>query len=181
MEIYYLKTETSRTCRIIAVDPGIRVTGYGVLEKQGDEIIVLAAGTIKNAPRQSHAEKLARIHSDITELIDRYLPREFILEDVFYRKNIRSTLTLGEVRGVCSLAAAQRGIPVTSYAARRVKKAVVGNGGAGKSQVQRMVQVLLKLEEPPTPLDVSDALALGITYFHDLIFSTKNKSVQALE
>ena len=168
-----MKTVISKASRIIAVDPGIRVTGYGVLEKQGDEIIVLAAGTIKNAPRRSLAEKLARIHSEVTKLIDRYLPQAFVLEDVFYRKNIRSTLTLGEVRGVCSLAAAQRDIPVTTYAARRVKKAIVGNGGAGKSQVQRMVQVLLKLEELPTPLDVSDALALGITYFHDLIFSAK--------
>ncbi len=109
--------------RIIAVDPGIRVTGYGVLEKQADEIIVLASGTIRNTPRRSHAQRLARIHSEVTELIDRYLPRAFVLEDVFYRKNIRSTLTLGEVRGVCSLAAAQRDIPVTTYGARRVKKA----------------------------------------------------------
>ena len=168
-----MNTKNHRANRIIAIDPGIRVTGYGVLEKQGDEIIVLASGTIRNAPRRNHAQSLARIHSEVSELIDRYLPRACVLEDVFYRKNIRSTLTLGEVRGVCGLAAAQRDIPVTTYAARRVKKAVVGNGGADKSQVQRMVQVLLRLEEPPTPLDVSDALALGITYFHNIIFSEK--------
>ncbi|MEA1928138.1 MAG: crossover junction endodeoxyribonuclease RuvC, partial [Candidatus Auribacterota bacterium] len=101
--------------------------------------------------------------------------RGLVLEDVFYRKNIRSTLTLGEVRGICSLAAAQRDIPVTSYATRRVKKAVVGNGGADKTQVQKMVQVLLNLDEPPTPLDVSDALAVGITFFHDILIFPAGK------
>ena len=164
-----MKTEISRAFRIIAVDPGIRVTGYGILEKEGDKIVVLASGTIKNTPRLSHAEKLARIHAVVCDLLEEYLPGRFIMEDIFYRKNIRSTVTLGEVRGICSLAAAQRDIPVTTYAARRVKKAVVGNGGADKSQVQKMVQALLGLKEPPTPLDVSDALALGITYFNDLI------------
>ncbi len=153
--------------RIIAVDPGINVTGYGVLEKQGQDIILLAAGTITGTRRKTSAEKLARIHSAIEELLDRYDPRRFVLEDVFYHKNIRSTLALGEVRGVCRLAAACRDIPIYTYAARRVKKSVVGNGAADKKQVQKMVQVLLKLDEPPAPLDVSDALALGITYFQD--------------
>ena len=164
-----MKTRDASPFRIIAVDPGISVTGYAILEKQGEKIIVLASGTIKNTPRLSHAMKLAHIHSTVSELLKEYLPRGFVLEDIFYRKNIRSTVTLGEVRGICSLAAAQRDIPVTTYAARRVKKAVVGNGGADKSQVQKMVQILLDLEEPPTPLDVSDALALGITYFHDIL------------
>lgn len=170
-----MKTTDPIVFRIIAVDPGIAVTGYGILEKRGEKIIVLAAGTIKNTPRLSHAKKLARIHSVVTDLLEEYLPRGFILEDIFYRKNIRSTVTLGEVRGICSLAAAQQDIPVTTYAARRVKKAVVGNGGADKSQVQKMVQILLNLEEPPTPFDVSDALALGITFFHDLIILPAEK------
>ncbi|MFH1037981.1 MAG: crossover junction endodeoxyribonuclease RuvC [PVC group bacterium] len=161
---------TPNALRIIAVDPGINVTGYGVLEKRGEDIILLAAGTITGKGLKTSAEKLARIHSAIEGLIERYHPRRFILEDVFYHKNIRSTLTLGEVRGVCSLAAARRDIPVSTYAARRVKKAVVGNGAADKRQVQKMVQVLLKLDALPTPFDVSDALALGITYFHDTIF-----------
>lgn len=147
------------------------VTGYGILEKQGEKIVVLTSGTIKNSRRLSHAEKLARIHSGVSELLEKYLPGEFILEDIFFSKNIRATVTLGEVRGICSLAAAQCNIPVTTFAARRVKKAIVGNGAADKSQVQKMVQVLLGLAEPPTPLDVSDALALGITFFHDIIFS----------
>ena len=161
-----MKTKDASSFRIIAVDPGITVTGYGILERQGEKIVVLAAGTIRTKPRLSHPEKLARIHGAVTDLLEEYLPQGFILEDIFYRKNIRSTVTLGEVRGICSLAAAQRNIPVTTYAARRVKKAVVGNGAADKTQVQKMVQILLDLEEPPTPLDVSDALALGITYFN---------------
>ncbi|MEA1927537.1 MAG: crossover junction endodeoxyribonuclease RuvC [Candidatus Auribacterota bacterium] len=166
---------TPSAFRIIAIDPGVRVTGYGVLEKTGKKIVVLASGTIRNSPSVSHAKRLASIHSGVVDLMEEYLPRELVLEDVFYRKNIRSTLTLGEVRGICSLAAAQRDIPVTSYATRKVKKAVVGNGGADKSQVQKMVQVLLNLDDPPTPLDVSDALALGITFFHDILIFPAGK------
>lgn len=137
------------------------------MEEKGGKIEVLASGAIKNAARTKPERKLARIYSSVSELIDQHLPQALILEDVFYHKNIRSTLKLGEVRGVCSLAAAQRNIPVFTYSARRVKKSVVGNGAAGKLQVQNMVGALLNLDEPPSPPDVADALALGITFFHD--------------
>jgi len=123
---------------------------------------VLDAGVIKTPPRALPEAKLARIHGTVAELIKRYLPRALVLEDVFYHKNIRSTLKLGEVRGVCALAASQEGIPVFSYSARRVKKAVVGNGAADKSQVGRMVKEILELEEIPPYLDTSDALALSL-------------------
>lgn len=162
-----MKPKEDSITRIIAVDPGINITGYGILEDKKGEINVLAAGSIKNAPRTKSEQKLARIHHSLSQLIDSYLPQALILEDVFYHKNIRSTLKLGEVRGVCLLAAAQNEIPVFTYAARRVKKAVVGTGAAGKAQVQKMVQVILELEELPSPSDVADALALGITFFQD--------------
>jgi len=141
-----------------------------VLERPGRRIEVLAAGTIKSRRGQSPPEKLAGIYGTVTELLERYSPGALVLEDVFYHKNVRSTLRLGEVRGVCALAAARRGLEVYTYASRRVKKAVVGNGAAGKEQVRSMVRVLLRLEEDPASLDLSDALALGITYFQDNIF-----------
>ncbi len=122
---------------------------------------------IKNPPRALPEAKLARIYRTVLDLIQRHLPQALVLEDVFYHKNIRSTLKLGEVRGVCGLAASQGGIPVFNYSARRVKKAVVGSGAADKSQVRRMVQEILNLEELPRYLDISDALALGITFFQD--------------
>jgi crossover junction endodeoxyribonuclease RuvC len=163
----------ARPGRIIAIDPGINVTGYGVMEKSARRIEVLAAGTIKSRPRQSPPEKLAGIYKTVVELLEKYSPGALVLEDVFYHKNVRSTLRLGEVRGVCGLAAAQRGIEVYTYATRRVKKATVGNGSAGKEQVRSMVRVLLGLEDEPASLDLSDALALGITYFQDYNFPSE--------
>ncbi len=143
------------------------MTGYGVMEKNFRRIEVLASGTIKSRPRQTPPEKLAVIYGVVEELLTEYSPGALVLEDIFYGKNIRSTLRLGEVRGVCGLAAARQGIEVYSYASRRVKKAVVGNGAAGKDQVRSMVCVLLRLPEEPASVDLSDALALGITYFQD--------------
>ncbi len=159
-----------RPVRIIAIDPGINVTGYGVMEKTPRRIEVLASGTIKSRRGQTPPEKLAGIYETLVELLEEYSPGALVLEDVFYHKNVRSTLRLGEVRGVCGLAAARRGIEVYTYASRRVKKATVGSGAAGKDQVRSMVRVLLQLEAQPDSLDLSDALALGITYFQDNIF-----------
>jgi len=163
----------ARPGRIIAIDPGINATGYGVMEKTLRRIDVLAAGTIKSRAGQSSAEKLAGIYGTLVELLEKFSPGALVLEDVFYHKNVRSTLRLSEVRGICSLAAAQRGIEVHTYASRRVKKATVGNGSADKNQVRSMVRVLLELEEEPGSLDVSDALALGITYFQDNLFPSE--------
>jgi crossover junction endodeoxyribonuclease RuvC len=157
----------ARPNRIIAIDPGINATGYGVMEQTPRRIEVLAAGTITGPSRRSAPEKLAGIYGILIDLLEKYSPGALVLEDVFYHKNVRSTLRLGEVRGVCGLAAARRGLKVYTYASRRVKKAVVGNGSADKNQVRSMVKVLLGLEEEPGSLDLSDALALGITYFQD--------------
>ncbi len=137
------------------------------MEKTPGGIGVLAAGTVTSPARRSPPEKLSGIYGALVELLEKYDPGALVLEDVFYHKNVRSTLRLGEVRGVCSLAAARRGLQVYTYASRRVKKAVVGNGSAGKEQVRSMVKALLGLKEIPGPLDVSDALALGIAYFQD--------------
>lgn len=137
------------------------------MEKTPGGIGVLAAGTITGPVRRLPPEKLAGIYSELNRLLEQYSPGALVLEDVFYHKNVRSTLRLGEVRGICSLAAARRGLGVYTYASRRVKKAVVGNGSAGKEQVRAMVKALLGLKAAPDSLDVSDALALGITYFQD--------------
>ena len=138
------------------------------MQEDNRVIHVLALGAIKNPSRLTAPAKLAAIYRGIFELLEEYAPAACVLEDVFYHKNVRSTLKLGQVRGVCALAAAQKKIPVISYATRRIKKAVVGTGSARKEQVRRMVQSLLNLKEAPSPMDVSDALAAGITFFHDI-------------
>jgi len=153
--------------RIIAVDPGTVITGYGVLEEVEREVHHVASGIIETDPHHSPERKLELIHRRLSEIIASYRPALLVLEEVFYHRNFKTALRLGEVRGICLLTAAQAGIGIAQYAPRRVKKAVVGSGAAAKQQVQKMVQVLLHLPGPPSPYDVSDALALGLTYFQD--------------
>jgi crossover junction endodeoxyribonuclease RuvC len=159
--------------RILAIDPGTNATGFAVLEERGGEIVSLAHGVIRNPARAEAAVKLGRIQSSIEEILLRHRPSAMVLEEIFYHVNVRAALRLGEVRGACLAAAARSSVPVRSYAARRVKKAVVGSGSAGKFQVQRMVQALLRLPDPPPPPDAADALALGITYFQDKRFESR--------
>lgn len=153
--------------RILAIDPGTNATGFAVLEERGGEIVPLEHGVIRNPARAEAAVKLGRIQAAIEAILIRHRPTAVVLEEVFYHVNIRAALRLGEVRGACLAAAARSSVPVRSYAARRVKKAVAGSGSAGKSQIQKMVQTLLRLPDPPPPPDAADALALGITYFQD--------------
>jgi len=156
--------------RVLAIDPGTVVAGFGVLEASGEDASLLECGCIRPPSRAEASVKLLRIFREVTRLLRTHRPDILALEDVFYHKNVRSTLKLGEVRGICSLAAARAGIRVISYSPRAVKKAVVGNGAADKTQVQRMVAVLLGLTSLPEPLDVSDALALGLACLQDIRF-----------
>jgi crossover junction endodeoxyribonuclease RuvC len=102
----------------------------------------------------------------MTELLEKFEPNAFAIEDTFFSQNVKSALLLGQARGVLLLAAASKGIPSMDYAPRKVKQSVVGNGAADKTQVQYMVQQILKMDEPPKPLDVSDALAIGLCHIN---------------
>ncbi len=153
--------------RVLAIDPGTAATGYGVLQGTREETEVLGFGCIRPGARSAPEEKLRDIYRAVAELIRQHRPGLIALEDVFYHKNIRSTLKLGEVRGICLLAAAEALLPVETYSPRTVKKAVVGHGAADKTQVQTMVTALLGLKEAPEPLDASDALALALTCLQD--------------
>jgi len=159
--------------RILAIDPGTNATGFAVLEERAGAIVSVEHGVIRNPARDDAAKKLGRIQSSIEEILLRHRPSAVVLEEVFSHVNVRAALRLGEVRGACLSAAARSGVPVRSYAARRVKKAVVGSGSAGKTQIQMMVQTLLRLPDPPPPPDAADALALGITYFQDKRFENR--------
>jgi crossover junction endodeoxyribonuclease RuvC len=102
----------------------------------------------------------------MTELLEKFEPNDFAIEDTFFSQNVKSALLLGQARGVLLLAAASKGIPTMDYAPRKVKQSVVGNGAADKKQVQYMVQQILEMKEPPKPLDVSDALAIGLCHIN---------------
>ena len=152
--------------RVIGVDPGLTITGFGILDYKGGQIRTVAFGTIKPPVKESLPNRLEYLNSHMTELLEKFEPNAFAIEDTFFSQNVKSALLLGQARGVLLLAAASKGIPSMDYAPRKVKQSVVGNGAADKTQVQYMVQLILKMDEPPKPLDVSDALAIGLCHIN---------------
>lgn len=152
--------------RVIGVDPGLTITGFGILDYKGGQIRTVAFGTIKPPAKESLPNRLEYLNSHMTELLEKFEPNAFAIEDTFFSQNVKSALLLGQARGVLLLAAASKGIPSMDYAPRKVKQSVVGNGAADKIQVQYMVQQILKMDEPPKPLDVSDALAVGLCHIN---------------
>ena len=152
--------------RVIGVDPGLTITGFGILDYKGGQIRTVAFGTIKPPVKESLPNRLEYLNSHMTELLEKFEPNAFAIEDTFFSQNVKSALLLGQARGVLLLAAASKGIPSMDYAPRKIKQSVVGNGAADKTQVQYMVQQILKMDEPPKPLDVSDALASGLCHIN---------------
>lgn len=148
--------------RILGIDPGSRVTGYGVVELERSGAVYLASGCIR--PRAgSFVERLGEIYRGVESLIALHRPDEMAVEEVFLASNPASALKLGQARGAAIAAAVAGRLPVTEYAARTVKLAVVGTGKASKEQVQHMVRVLLRLSGTPAA-DAADALAIAICH-----------------
>lgn len=150
---------------IIGLDPSLSCTGWGIVARNGNRISHIANGQVKTDPAQSLPERLVTLDRELTDVILRHRPDCAAVEEVFVNKNPQSTLKLGQARGVCLLALARAGLPVSEYATRLVKKAIVGTGGAEKAQVQAMLRVLL----PGVKLagaDAADALAVAIAHAH---------------
>jgi crossover junction endodeoxyribonuclease RuvC len=146
--------------RILGIDPGSRITGYGLIEGTPRGPRVLAYDVIK-PPACDLPDRLVYLYRGLSELMTEHEPDVVAVETAFYHKSARSTLVLGQVRGVLVMGARERGVEVSEISPREVKLAVTGNGGASKEQVQFMVRSVLKLKELP-PVDASDALALAI-------------------
>jgi crossover junction endodeoxyribonuclease RuvC len=150
--------------RILGVDPGSNCTGYGLVSGDGDQVAYVSSGTIAPPRTQSRYERLREIYDGVARVIRELEPTHFAIEDVFYSKNPRSTLVLGEARGAAILAATLAGIPVYEYSAREVKQSVTGNGAADKSQVSFMLTKILGLPTTPERTDESDALAIAMCH-----------------
>jgi crossover junction endodeoxyribonuclease RuvC len=150
--------------RILGIDPGLRITGFGVIEKQGQQLRYLASGCIRT-PEGELPERLGVILNGLREVIAQHQPNEVAVEKVFVNVNPQSTLLLGQARGAAICAAVLAALPVADYTALHVKQSVVGNGHANKEQVQHMVQRLLALSGTPSP-DAADALAVAICHAH---------------
>ncbi len=149
---------------IIGIDPGTRITGYGIIKVRGSSYEVIDYGCIRPPSEQKLTDRYLVIYNGIESLLDAHRPDALVVETQFGGKNIQSVLKLGMARGIAMLPAKKRGIPVYEYAPKKAKSAVVGNGNASKQQVQGMIQLLLKLPKPPTPEDAADALALAICH-----------------
>lgn len=149
---------------ILGVDPGTLVTGYGVIDVEGNTVTVLEFDVIVNRSERSMPIRLKEIYSKLCGVISKYQPDEFAIETAFYGKNAQSALKLGHARGVSMLAAVNHEIPTSEYSPREVKKAVVGNGAASKDQVKFMVKSLLHLRETPKLFDATDALAVALCH-----------------
>ncbi|EKT57505.1 crossover junction endodeoxyribonuclease RuvC [Providencia sneebia] len=149
---------------ILGIDPGSRVTGYGVIRQQGRQLIYMGSGCIRTQV-DDLPTRLQRIYAGVSEIITQYQPDVLAIEQVFMAKNADSALKLGQARGVAIVAGVNQSLPVFEYAARQVKQTVVGTGAAEKSQVQHMVKSILKLSANPQS-DAADALAIAITHCH---------------
>lgn len=151
--------------RILGIDPGLRATGYGVIELAGTRLSYIASGCIKSHDKDSLPERLATLFSGIGEVMAAYAPQQSAVEKVFVNVNPQSTLLLGQARGAAIAALVHGGLPVAEYTALQVKQAVVGQGKAAKEQVQAMVVRLLSLPGTPSA-DAADALACAICHAH---------------
>jgi len=152
---------------ILGVDPGCENTGYGFIYSDGQDHRLIDYGAIHTNRRDAFPARLRQIHAQLSDLIRRHRPQTAALEDVFYAVNVKSALRLGHARGVILLAAAEADLSIHAYSPLEVKNAVVGYGRAEKSQVQKMVQLILALHEAPVPNDASDALAVALCHaFH---------------
>ncbi len=152
--------------RVLGIDPGTRVTGYGVVEATRGRIRYVGSGCVRTAPGDM-APRLAEIYRGLTEVISTYGPRDAAVEEVFLARNPASAIKLGQARGVAIAASVAGNLDVHEYAARRVKQAVVGTGRASKEQVQHMVCTLLSLQGTPQE-DAADALAIAICHVNTL-------------
>ena len=148
--------------RILGIDPGSRITGYGVIEVDGPRQVWLAHGRIRCGD-EAMPERLLQIFRELAEVIREYAPREAAIESVFVNRNVSSAIVLGQARGAAICALAHAGLSVAEYAPAQVKSAIVGQGRAEKAQVQHMVKALLKLREAP-PADAADALAVALSH-----------------
>lgn len=150
--------------RILGIDPGSRFTGYGVIDSDGQHARYVGSGCVR-VSGATLADKLGVIFRELHTLIGDFRPEQLAIENVFMHRNADSALKLGQARGAAICAAVTRSLPVSEYAPREVKQAIVGKGGADKVQIQHMVRVLLNLREPPQA-DAADALAVALCHCH---------------
>jgi crossover junction endodeoxyribonuclease RuvC len=151
----------------IGIDPGTAITGYGLVRELADSSLeVVDYGVIQTSADQTMPDRLVLLYQELKAIIDLHEPQSGAVEKLFFARNVRTALSVGQARGIALLALAESGVSVAEYSPNEIKQAVAGYGGAEKMQVQMMVQALLDLEEIPQPDDAADALAVAICHLH---------------
>ncbi len=152
--------------RIIGIDPGFAITGYGIVDYIGNKFSIVDVGVISTEAGLELSDRLLSISNGLDMLINKYKPDAMAVEELFFNTNVKTAIKVGHGRGVALLSAAKAGIKVAEYTPLQVKQSVVGYGRAKKEQVQQMVKILLNLEKIPKPDDAADALAIAICHAH---------------
>jgi len=153
--------------RVVGFDPGLRITGFGVLELNGSNCQVVSAGVIRASVKKELAERLREIYQAVSQILEENAPEELAIEDLYsHYRHPRTAILMGHARGMIFLAASEKGLPVKSYPAKKIKQVLTGNGSAGKLQVQRAIQSQLGLLRLPEPPDVADALAVALCHLN---------------
>lgn len=152
--------------RIIGIDPGTAITGWGVIEGDGQSLVMVAGGAITTMAGTPLPKRLQIIYQELTQIIAVWQPDSGAVEELFFSKNAKTALVVGHGRGVAMLALANADLPTSEYKPLEVKQAITGHGGADKKQMQHMVKLLLGLDDVPRPDDVADALAVAICHSH---------------
>lgn len=160
---------------IFGIDPGLAISGYGVINYIGNKFEVIDYGAVTTESCEEFPKRLKIIYDKYTELFKLYKPDAVAIEELFYNKNVKTAIAIAEARGVHLLAAENFGIPLYEYTPLQIKQGIVGYGRAEKKQIQEMVKVILRLESVPKPDDVADGLAAAICHAHCLKFANKFK------
>ncbi len=161
--------------RILGVDPGYAISGYSIVDYQGNKFKVIKYGVIRTPSKMQMQKRLNELFDRYSEIIQEYRPDHMAIEELFFNKNVKTAIAVGQARGVHIVAASQNHVPVYEYTPLQVKQGVVGYGRAEKAQVQEMVKMLLNLKSIPKPDDAADALAISICHAHSNRFSDEYK------
>ncbi len=164
--------------KVLGIDPGTAATGYGVVVRgDGGAVSLLECGVIRTRSQAELPERLRQIHEGLGDVLARHSPDVVAVESIFYGKNVRTTVLLGQTRGAILLTAGLLDLPVADYSPAEIKNAIAGTGRATKEQVQFMVKKLLRLKEPPSPSDAADAVAVALCHLHTGRLSALGRAV----
>lgn len=161
--------------RILGIDPGFAILGYGVIDLQGNHFTVCGYGSIMTDSKMDMPDRLKLLYSNLMEIIETYHPDVVSIEELFFNKNTKTALLVGQARGVALLACANCGLEIYEYTPLQIKQGLVGYGRAEKSQIQQMVKTILHLSEIPKPDDTADALAAAICHGHSVEYRRRIK------